>query len=87
MIEPRLEAGAAKGLDWRADYHIIKNCFKAAAAGSGAAGTTLRAGGGSGANISEKALTISLRPHTLIKLKFGQFWPRHTGRDAGVAQW
>ena len=86
MIEPRLGVGATKGLDWRADYHIIKNSFKAAAAGSGAAGKTLGSGG-SGANFSEKTLTISARPHTLIKLKFGQFWPRHTGRDAGVAQW
>ena len=45
MIEPRQEAGATKGLDWRADYHIIKNCIKAAAAGNGAAGETLGAGG------------------------------------------
>jgi hypothetical protein len=42
--EPRLEAGATKGLDWRADYHIIINSFKAAAAGSGAAGKAWRAG-------------------------------------------
>jgi len=43
--EPRLEAGATKGLDWRDDYHIIINCFKAAAAGSGAAGQTWGAEG------------------------------------------
>jgi hypothetical protein len=45
MIEPRLDAGVTKGLDWRTDYHIIKNCFKAAAARSGAAGETWGAGG------------------------------------------
>jgi hypothetical protein len=33
-----LEAGAAKGLDWGADYHIIKNSLKAAAARSGEPG-------------------------------------------------
>jgi hypothetical protein len=43
--------------------------------------------GSSGANLSEKTLTIFPRAHTLIKLKFGQFWLRNMGRDAGVAQW
>jgi len=44
MIAVGLEAGGTKGLDWRDDYHIIKNSFKAAAAGSGAAGETWGAG-------------------------------------------
>jgi hypothetical protein len=45
MLQASLEAGATKGLDWRDDYHIIINSFKAAAAGSGAAGKTWGAGG------------------------------------------
>jgi hypothetical protein len=40
-----LGVGATKGLDWRADYHIIKNYLKAAAAVSGAAGKTWGPGG------------------------------------------
>jgi hypothetical protein len=38
-------ASPPKGLDGQADYHIIINCFKAAAAGSGAAGKTGAPGG------------------------------------------
>ena len=44
MFQASPEAGATKGLDGRGDYHIIKNSFKAAAAGSGAAGKTWGAG-------------------------------------------
>ena len=40
-----IEAGITKGLDWRKDYHIIKNSFKGATAGSGAAGKTWGPGG------------------------------------------
>jgi len=54
MIEPRLGVGATKGLDWRADYHIIKNSFKAAAAGNGAAGKTWGAGGAPGRIFQKK---------------------------------
>jgi len=42
-----------KGLDGQADYHIIKNSLKAAAAGKGAAGK-LGGRGGFEAKISEK---------------------------------
>ena len=53
-LAPRLGAGATKGLDWRFDYHIIKNSHQAAAAGSGAAGTTLGAGGAPGRLFQKK---------------------------------
>ena len=73
---------APGGLDRRADYHIINDYAGAAAMGRGVAGKTRGNGGaagGSGENLSEKLLTFATRPHTLIKLKFGQFWPRHMG--------
>ena len=54
MLEARLGGGATKGLDWRADYHIIKNSLKAAAAGSGAAGKTPGAGGAPGRIFQKK---------------------------------
>jgi hypothetical protein len=54
MIKSALKAGVTKGLDWWIDYHIIKNSFKAAAAGSGAAGKIRGAGEAPGRIIQKK---------------------------------
>ena len=73
---------APGGLDRRANYPTINNYAGAAAMGCGLAGERPgdgEAGWGSGENFSEKLLTFAARPHTLIKLKFGQFWPRQMG--------
>ena len=80
--QPPGKSWATGGLDRRANYLIINDYTGAAAMGRGVAGKTPgngEAGGGSGENLSEKLLTFATRPHTLIKLKFGQFWPRHMG--------
>jgi hypothetical protein len=64
LIETALEADIAKGLDWRFDYHIIKNSFKAATAGSGAAGKTWGAGGLQGENFIKNIDNIFAASYT-----------------------